>query len=335
VDRHPYIAIEGVIGVGKTTLARLMQPILNAELLLEQFEENPFLANFYADRERYAFQTQLFFLLSRYRQLQSIEPILWRATLISDYTFMKDRLFAHLNLRGDELAMYERIYAVLSEKLPVPDLVVYLRASTDTLMERIAVRDRPYERDMDREYIEALNRAYEGFFTAYRDSPVIAVDTDELNFVARREDLNYVVGQVRAAIGFEARQEPLPTLDLTATLDQARTERRLVAFQRFHRALDAEKGFLSDVYLNFICLQEEIGELAAELKSLWVETARGQADEKRAVAQRLDRLRSELADCLAYLLKVSNALGINLEEAYLEKMEVNVGRSWRVKDDER
>ena len=329
MNRHPYIAIEGVIGVGKTTLARLMQPIFDAELLLEQFEENPFLAKFYADRERYAFQTQLFFLLSRYRQLQGVEPLLWHATLISDYTFMKDRLFAHLNLRGDELTMYERIYAVLSEKLLAPDLVVYLRASTDTLMERIAVRDRPYERDMDRAYIEALNRAYEGFFTAYRESPVITIDTDALNFVARKEDLDYVVGQVRAAIGFEARQEPLPTLDLTATLDQARAERRLAAFQRFHRALDAEKDFLSDVYLNFIALQEEVGELAAELKSLWVETARGRTGEQPAVARRLHRLRGELADCLAYLLKISNALGINLEEAYLEKMAVNVNRSWR------
>lgn len=327
MNRHPYVAIEGVIGVGKTTLARRMQPIFNAELLLEQFEENPFLAKFYADRERYAFQTQLFFLLSRYRQLQGVEPILRRAFLISDYTFMKDRLFAHLNLRGDELAMYERIYAVLSEKLPVPDLVVYLRASTDTLMERIAVRDRPYERDMDRSYIEALNRAYEGFFTAYRESPVIAIDTDELNFVARKEDLDYIVGQVRAAIGFEARQKPLPTLDLTTTLDQARAERRLTAFQRFHRALGAEKGFLGDVYLNFIALQKEIGELAAELESLWTETARGQAEETHVLAQRRNRLRGELADCLAYLLKISNVLGINLEEAYLEKMEVNVSRS--------
>jgi NTP pyrophosphatase (non-canonical NTP hydrolase) len=233
---------------------------------------------------------------------------------------MKDRLFAHLNLRGEELAMYERVYAALSERIPVPDLVVYLRASTDTLMERIAVRDRPYERDMDREYIEALNRAYEGFFTAYRDSPVITVDTDELNFVARREDLDYVVGQVRAAIGFEAWQEPLPELDLAATLDLAQKERRLVAFQRFHEVLDAEKGFLSDVYLNFICLQEEMGGLAAELKSLWVETARGQANERQIIAQKLDRLRSELADCLAYLLKLSNGLGIDLEEAYLEKI---------------
>lgn len=328
MNRQPYIAIEGVIGVGKTTLARLMQPVFQAELLLEQFEENPFLASFYSDRERYAFQTQLFFLLSRYRQLQGAQQALWRAMLISDYTFMKDRLFAHLNLRGDELAMYERVYAALSEKIPLPDLVVYLRASTDTLMERIAVRDRSYERDMDRGYIQALNRAYEGFFTAYRDSPVVTVDTDELNFVSRQEDLDYVVGQVKAAMGLEARQEPLPLLDLTGTLDLVRRERRLAAFQRFHRALDAEKGFLSDVYLNFIALQEEIGELAAELKAVWLETARQQVDEKEAVARRLDRLRGELGDCLAYLLKLSNELGIDLEEAYLEKMQANVDRSW-------
>jgi deoxyguanosine kinase len=125
-----YIAIEGVIGVGKTTLARLLQPSLKTELLLEVFEENPFLSNFYADRERYAFQTQMFFLLSRYRQQRSAVPQILAdgQGLISDYTFEKDALFAQINLKGDELEMYFRLHEALAEKIPLPNLVVYLRA---------------------------------------------------------------------------------------------------------------------------------------------------------------------------------------------------------------
>jgi deoxyguanosine kinase len=157
-NQHPYIAVEGVIGVGKTTLARLAQNEFGTQLLLEEFEENPFLADFYTDRERYAFQTQIFFLLSRYRQQQALTSVRRQAALMSDYTFMKDRLFARLNLRGDELTVYERVHSALAEQIPLPDLIVYLRAETDTLMDRIAVRDRPYERDMDRAYIAALRR---------------------------------------------------------------------------------------------------------------------------------------------------------------------------------
>ncbi len=212
MPRYPYIAVEGVIGVGKTTLARLMCDSLQAELLLEVFEENPFLSDFYADRDRYAFQTQIFFLISRYHQQHRvIEPILARAPLVSDYSFAKDRLFAHLNLAGDELDMYDRVHSVLAEKIPQPDLVVYLRAGVDTLMERIAMRDRPYERTMSRDYITDLRKAYETFFTDYRDAPVLSIDTDNLNWVGDPEALSYVVGRVRAALedGFEQRRLPL------------------------------------------------------------------------------------------------------------------------------
>lgn len=334
MNHHPFVAIEGVIGVGKTTLARLLQPEFAAQVLLEEFEENPFLADFYADRERYAFQTQIFFLLSRYRQQQAVPAMRRQGSVISDYTFMKDRLFAYLNLRGDELAVYGSVYNALAENIPLPDLVVYLRAETDTLMERIAVRDRPYERDMDRSYIDALNRAYDGFFTAYRDTPVLVIDTDDLNIVAVPDDLDFVVGQVRAAIGQAAWQDPLPHLDPRETLDLAETERRLTYFQRFHEVLDADKGFMTDVYFNFVCLQEELGELAAELKAIWVETANGKADQNQAVMRRRPALEGELADCLAYLLKLSNYLGIDLEEAYLDKMQANVGRTWRSREDE-
>ena len=212
MPRYPYIAVEGVIGVGKTTLARLMCDSLQAELLLEVFEENPFLSDFYADRDRYAFQTQIFFLLSRYHQQHCvIEPTLARAPLVSDYSFAKDRLFAHLNLAGDELGMYDRVHNVLAEKIPRPDLVVYLRAGVDTLMERIAMRDRPYERTMSRDYIAALRNAYEDFFTDYPGAPVLSIDTDDLNWVSDPEALAYVVGRVRAALenGFEQQRLPL------------------------------------------------------------------------------------------------------------------------------
>src|SRR5512141_1610850 len=181
-----YIAIEGVIGVGKTTLARLLQNSFDAQILLEVFEENPFLSDFYGDRERYAFQTQIFFLLSRYHQQRRTVPDLLAAgkTLISDYTFAKDALFARINLAGDELDMYYKVHEALGEKIPKPDLIVYLRASTPVLMQRIALRDRSYERNMDAGYIDLLNRAYEDFFARPYDAvPVLAIDTNSLNII--------------------------------------------------------------------------------------------------------------------------------------------------------
>ena len=146
-----YVAIEGVIGVGKTSLARLLQPSFNSSLLLEVFEENPFLSSFYQDRSRYAFQTQMFFLLSRYHQQRRSVPDMLSGNkpLISDYTFDKDALFARINLAGDELEMYYKLHEALAEKIPAPDLMVYLRATTETLMHRITLRDRSYERSME------------------------------------------------------------------------------------------------------------------------------------------------------------------------------------------
>src|SRR5512146_409254 len=166
-ESHMYIAIEGVIGVGKTTLARLLRPMFDAEILLEIFEENPFLSDFYSDRARYAFQTQIFFLLSRYHQQRRTVPDLLAAgkTLISDYTFAKDALFARINLAGDELDMYYKVHEALGEKIPKPDLIVYLRADTSVLMQRITLRDRSYERNMEEDYIHRLNQAYEDFFS--------------------------------------------------------------------------------------------------------------------------------------------------------------------------
>lgn len=198
-----YIAIEGVIGVGKTTLARLLQPRFDAELLLEVFEENPFLSDFYSDRERYAFQTQIFFLLSRYHQQHRTVPaILARGRpLISDYTFAKDSLFARINLKNDELTVYCQVHEALAEKITLPDLLVYLRASTDTLMQRIAMRDRAYERNMERAYIETLNQTYEEFFSRpYDNTPVLTIDTDPLDFVRHPQHLDLIEERIRAVL---------------------------------------------------------------------------------------------------------------------------------------
>lgn len=197
-----YFSIEGVIGVGKTTLARLLQPAFEAALNLEVFEENPFLSSFYQDRARYAFQTQMFFLLSRYHQQRRTVPqaLEGGSTVISDYTFEKDELFARINLAGDELEMYHRVHEALAEKIPVPDLVVYLRATTDTLMQRIALRDRPYERQMERDYIQELNQAYDAFYlepAGGHRTPVLVIETDELNYVRDPGDLRWIENRIR------------------------------------------------------------------------------------------------------------------------------------------
>jgi deoxyguanosine kinase len=204
-----YISIEGVIGVGKTTLARLLQENFQADLLLEVFEENPFLTKFYEDRARYAFQTQIFFLLSRYHQQNRAVPdiLARRKNLITDYTFAKDALFARINLAGDELDMYHNVHDALAEKIPRPDLVVYLSADTKILMERIAMRDRPYERNMEETYIATLNKAYDDFFDNYfQGVPVLRVDTNELNIVSNAVDRGLVEQKIRARLAELPRQ---------------------------------------------------------------------------------------------------------------------------------
>jgi deoxyguanosine kinase len=207
-----YIAIEGVIGVGKTTLARLLQSAFDSEILLEVFEENPFLSDFYGDRQRYAFQTQIFFLLSRYhQQRRGVTSIVDSGkSLLADYTFAKDSLFARINLKGDELEMYKRVHEALAEKIPMPDLLVYLRADTETLMQRIALRDRTYERNMERGYIEELNQAYEEFFSRpYNSTPVLTIDSNPLDFVRTPEHLKFIENRIRETLNLSPYQPAL------------------------------------------------------------------------------------------------------------------------------
>jgi deoxyguanosine kinase len=207
-----YVAIEGVIGVGKTTLARLLKSSFESEILLEIFEENPFLSGFYSDRERYAFQTQIFFLLSRYHQQQRAVPGLIASgkSLFSDYTFAKDTLFARLNLKGDELEMYYKVHEALGEKIPKPDLIVLLTAGTDVLMRRIAFRDRPYERNMERDYIDRLNHAYEEFFAEpYDSTPVLSIDSNPLDFVQNPEHLSLIENRIRETLHLNPYQPSL------------------------------------------------------------------------------------------------------------------------------
>ncbi len=179
-----YIVVEGVIGVGKTSLTKLLAARTNGRCNLEVVEENPFLPKFYQDRAAYAFQTQIFFLLSRFRQQQSLhQHELFSAQIISDYLFAKDKIFATLNLADDELVMYHQLADILEQKVRKPDLVIYLQARTDVLLERIQWRGRSFEVDMEPEYLDALNGAYSYFFHHYKDSPLLVVNTDNLDFV--------------------------------------------------------------------------------------------------------------------------------------------------------
>jgi deoxyadenosine/deoxycytidine kinase len=192
-----YIVVEGVIGVGKTSLTKLLATRTSGRLNLEVVEENPFLSQFYQDRSAFAFQTQIFFLLSRYRQQQNLfQHDLFSSTLISDYLFAKDRIFANLNLSDDELVLYNQLATILEQRVLKPDLVIYLQARTPVLLQRIRWRGRSYEQDMDQEYLNALNTAYSYFFHHYKDAPLLVVNTDNLDFVNVPGDFDLLFNQI-------------------------------------------------------------------------------------------------------------------------------------------
>ena len=199
MESFRYIVIEGPIGVGKTSLAKRLSAHFKAKCILESPEENPFLHKFYRDRKKYAFQTQLFFLLNRYQQQREMRQIdLFNQITITDYLFAKDRIFAYLNLDENELALYERVFSLLDGRIPTPDLVIFLQAKPETLLARIRARDIKYERDIDIEYLRALSQAYNTFFFHYEESPLLVVDTSGIDFVTREEDLENLIREIRS-----------------------------------------------------------------------------------------------------------------------------------------
>lgn len=188
-----YVIIEGPIGVGKTSLSRLLTDRWGAKPLFETFEDNPFLTGgFYDDRESYAFNTEIFFLLSRYRQLQNLP----HTPLVSDYFFEKNKLFAEMNLKKEDLETYLTLYHSFESKVPTPDLVVYLDASVQTLVNRIYMRDRHFERSMPSNYLLELSQRYRDFFLSYDKAPVLTISTEGMDFVRDPQHFNKLVGQI-------------------------------------------------------------------------------------------------------------------------------------------
>jgi len=197
LDKLRYIAVEGVIGVGKTTLTDMLSKTIGSSVILEEFEQNPFLEEFYDDPRRYAFQTQIFFLLSRFRQIQELHQVdLFRQKIVSDYLFEKDRIFATLNLSEKEMKLYDGIARLMEKEVPAPDLVIYLQASTKRLMENIHKRGRSYEKNMDPEYIEGLNELYNKFFFHYSKAPLLVINTDEIDFQHSEQEYQDILVEI-------------------------------------------------------------------------------------------------------------------------------------------
>jgi deoxyguanosine kinase len=194
--KYHYIAVEGPIGVGKTSLVNLLSPKMNSIKVLEE-TENPFLKDFYLDREGSAFQTQLFFLLNRYRQQQELlQQDLFNRVTLCDYLFAKDKIFAYLNLNDSELLIYEKLYKMLEENVPQPDLVIYLQATVDVLMERIHKRKRHIEMSISEEYIGEVTKAFNYFFFHYTATPLLVINTSEIDFVEREEELDDLISEI-------------------------------------------------------------------------------------------------------------------------------------------
>jgi len=205
-----YIAVEGAIGVGKTSLARLISEEVGAKFVCEQVDENPFLKSFYSDRKKYSFQTQIYFLLNRYQQQKELnQRDLFSSIIVSDYIFAKDRIFAHMNLDENEINLYEQIYTLLDSKLTKPDLLIYLHARPEVLRQRVEIRNREYERNIDNKYLEALVHAYNEYFFHYDETPLLVIDSSEIDFVNRSDDFDLLMKEIKEMKGGVKHFRPL------------------------------------------------------------------------------------------------------------------------------
>ena len=194
-----FIAVEGAIGAGKTSLVNLLGENYGARLILEETESNPFISKFYEDKEAYSFQTQVFFLLSRYNQyMQLAQRDLFNSVVVIDYLFQRDKVFARLNLEDHEYNLYEQIFTLIDAKAPKPDLVIYLQASTEVLQERVAKRGRDYEAFMDPDYLDSVNKAFNNFFFYYSETPLLVINTNEIDFVEKKCDLDELIKKINS-----------------------------------------------------------------------------------------------------------------------------------------
>jgi deoxyguanosine kinase len=194
-----FISIEGAIGAGKTSLVNLLGEQYGARLILEDTDSNPFISKFYEDKDAYSFQTQIFFLLSRYNQyMQLAQRDLFNSVVIIDYLFQRDKVFARLNLEDHEFSLYEQIFNLIDAKAPKPDLVIYLQASTKVLQERVAKRGREYEAFMDPDYLDSVNKAFNNFFFYYSETPLLVINTNEIDFVEKKCDLDELIKKVNS-----------------------------------------------------------------------------------------------------------------------------------------
>ena len=192
-----FIAVEGAIGAGKTSLVNLLEQQYGARVILEENDSNPFISKFYEDQETYSFQTQIFFLLSRYNQYMKLaQRDLFNSVVVIDYLFQRDKIFAQLNLEDHEYRLYEQIYNLISSKAPKPDLVIFLQASTEVLLERVSKRGREYESFMDPDYLDSVNKAFNNFFFYYSDTPLLVINTNEIDFVEKKCDLEELINKV-------------------------------------------------------------------------------------------------------------------------------------------
>ncbi len=197
-DMHHHIVIEGSLGVGKTSLAAMLAEKISGQTLLERTEENPFLVKFYQNPKKYRFQTQIFFLLHRYQQASEIRQIgLFKRSIISDYLFDKDRVFARANLDDNEFWLYDQLFRLLKQRISPPDLVIFLQATTDVLMKRIRKRDKEYERSISYRYLEEINQSLNEFFFHYSDSPLLVINASKIDFVNVPEDFEDLVKQIK------------------------------------------------------------------------------------------------------------------------------------------